>query len=309
MKTGLHHWWPRSLSGAWSDSAGLVHRLTPDGKVVSAPPKNWGAITNAHRIKLDGPWDTDFEPSFSEVDNTFQGVIETFDVHFEKEGRARRVHVAERKRREVGAAMAALLVRSPGFKWRVEEEVSRNWPTADKTLIAANIHNSMGHIQESLEGASLLIAFRCLEGELVMGDGYLSNLRGGDVDLPFLRLLVPLTPTLAVAACNRPGLPRDLKGVWHIPIGHAGVSEINDVTQTYSGNFLFFKSVRPKVTPEFKSGVFGQLPDHRFERLESAVEKIHGSGKCVGKPWRPKARPGKVLTSGIVVGTFTHDGP
>jgi hypothetical protein len=67
LKTELHHWWPRTLAEHWAASDGMVSVIRPNGNVHRAPPGAFGAITNAHHIKIGGPWDSTFEPIFSRL--------------------------------------------------------------------------------------------------------------------------------------------------------------------------------------------------------------------------------------------------
>lgn len=69
LKTELHHWWPRALSEHWSAADGMVSVIRPSGQVQRAPPGAFGAVTNAHHMKLGGPWDSTFEPLFNQADN------------------------------------------------------------------------------------------------------------------------------------------------------------------------------------------------------------------------------------------------
>lgn len=58
----LHHWWPKGLSKYWADQDGLVSQLRYCGKLHRSTPKTFGAMTNAHAIKLEGPWNWPTEP-------------------------------------------------------------------------------------------------------------------------------------------------------------------------------------------------------------------------------------------------------
>jgi len=69
LTSELHHWWPRTLAEHWAAGDGMVSVIRPDGTVHRAPPGAFGAITNAHHMKMGGPWDLTFEPIFNEPDN------------------------------------------------------------------------------------------------------------------------------------------------------------------------------------------------------------------------------------------------
>lgn len=76
LKTELHHWWPRTLAGHWAAGDGMVSVIRPNGSVRRAPPGTFGAITNAHHMKMGGPWDSTFEPIFNEPDNELAGFVQ-----------------------------------------------------------------------------------------------------------------------------------------------------------------------------------------------------------------------------------------
>lgn len=52
LKTELHHWWPRTLAEHWAAADGMVSVVRPEGEVRRAPPGAFGAITNAHHMKI-----------------------------------------------------------------------------------------------------------------------------------------------------------------------------------------------------------------------------------------------------------------
>ncbi|WP_150129943.1 hypothetical protein [Sinorhizobium sp. RAC02] len=71
VKTGLHHWWPKGLSSFWVGDDDCVTRITPEGKELRSPPAQFGAITNGHAVKMDGPWSFSFESKFDAADSRF----------------------------------------------------------------------------------------------------------------------------------------------------------------------------------------------------------------------------------------------
>ncbi|HYJ30144.1 MAG TPA: hypothetical protein VEW25_07380, partial [Allosphingosinicella sp.] len=75
LKTELHHWWPRSLSEHWSADDGMVSVMRPTGDVHRAPPGAFGAVTNAHHMKMGSPWDSTFEPLFNRADGEISDFV------------------------------------------------------------------------------------------------------------------------------------------------------------------------------------------------------------------------------------------
>lgn len=75
IKTELHHWWPRTLAEHWGSADGMVSVLRSTGETHRAPPGAFGAITNAHHIKVGGPWDSTFEPLFNQADGEISDFV------------------------------------------------------------------------------------------------------------------------------------------------------------------------------------------------------------------------------------------
>src|SRR5258708_4923933 len=79
LKSAAHHWWPRGLSELWADEHSQVTRMAWDGKILRAPPAQFGAITNGHHIKLDGPWATSIEPLFDDADSALPALAKRLE--------------------------------------------------------------------------------------------------------------------------------------------------------------------------------------------------------------------------------------
>src|SRR5205814_1819411 len=75
LKSELHHWWPRTLAELWEAADGMVSVIRPDGAVRRAPAGAFGAITNAHHMKIGGPWDSTFEPIFNQPDSEISDFV------------------------------------------------------------------------------------------------------------------------------------------------------------------------------------------------------------------------------------------
>ena len=128
VKSALHHWWPQGVSRFWANQKGLVTRLSPDGITTEAPPKNFGAIRNAHQIVIrdssnDGSvtYRESFEHLFNSVDRQFPTVIEwlkslerrAVEFHLPFRKRFHVVSAPEDKLRYLIQGLFSLVVRSP----------------------------------------------------------------------------------------------------------------------------------------------------------------------------------------------------
>lgn len=60
----------------------MVTRIPPNGDMLHAPPKNFGAIKNAHNIRLSTnnndhtPWDSCFESDFDFADSNLNEILD-----------------------------------------------------------------------------------------------------------------------------------------------------------------------------------------------------------------------------------------
>lgn len=129
LKSELHHWWPRTLADHWRGHDDLVGVARPDGSVFRSKPKAIGAITNAHHIKLGGPWDSTFEPVFGPADSQMTDLIcwlLTLDTSRASSG-ARRLDrilgqdLPPERLSQLARSIASLLARSP----RTRDEIRR----------------------------------------------------------------------------------------------------------------------------------------------------------------------------------------
>lgn len=289
LKTALHHWWPRGLSGLWKGEDGKVTRLSWDGKTLRAPPKQFSAITNGHHVKLNGPWAGSVEPVFDDADSVLPLLaVKLKDLSYVDgqsnaaiEQRITPHAIASDDRRLLGEGLASLLVRCPANRNRLHLTTERFWGRTgdqvgkhDDTLIALNINQHYRQIVQSLERGGKIVLLRSGEREFITGEGYLSTLTGNTVDLQY-RCLVPLTPTLAVLAfaSRRYWADPPICTVGLIP---TEVNIVNDVTQIYSRDYIFYRNEAPKLIDAFTAHEFSIVQYHRFEWLDRMMQAIAG---------------------------------
>lgn len=285
LKSELHHWWPRGLSRLWEDANGNVTRLSWDGKELKAPSKQFGAMTNAHHMKLGGPWSTTIEPLFGDADTALPMIAQkleqlsylegTSGAAFEKRFTPHTMGSEDRKL--LGEGLASLLVRCPAHRnmlhltterilGRTGDQVRKH----DDTLIAGNIHQHYRQVVASLETGGKIVLLRSGEREFVMGEGYLNTLRGYSVEMQY-RCLLPLTPTLAVLAFAPISYRRD-PPVCTVGLVPEEVDLINNITQLYSRDYIFYRSQAPRLFEEFKVHEFGIAKFHRFPWLDALMQ-------------------------------------
>lgn len=287
LKSAAHHWWPRGLSEFWKDETGNVTRVSWDGQTLKAPPKQFGAITNAHHINLDGPWAASIEPLFDDADSALPSLVrklEQLTCISARNGATIDARITPHEiesgdRKMLGECLASLLARCPAHRhllhlatesiWgRTDDQIGKH----DDTLIAANIHQHYRQIVSSLESGGKIVLLRSGEREFIMGEGYLNTLVGHTIELRY-HCLVPLTPSLAVLAFA-PLSYRTNPAICAIGLSVAEVNLINEITQIYSRNYIFYRNQAPKLIDAFKVREFRILQYHRLDWLDALMRAV-----------------------------------
>lgn len=153
------------------------------------------------------------------------------------------------------------------------ERLSQAWKP--DTLIALNINQHYRQIVQSLERGGKIVLLRSGEHEFIMGEGYLNTLAGYTVELQH-RCLVPLTPTLAVLAFASSRYWAADSPICTIGLTAAELNIINEVTQIYSRDYVFFRNEAPKLIDAFTAREFRIVQYHRFEWLDRMMQAVAG---------------------------------
>lgn len=286
LKSAAHHWWPRGLSELWADHQGQVTRASWDGKILRAPPAQFGAITNGHHVKLNGPWAGSIKPRFDDADSAMPSLAKKLEslsyieaktyTNFDK--RITPHQISSDDRRLLGEGMASLLIRCPAHRDRLHRTTEHFWGEQasrrkhDDTLIALNINQHFKEMVSSLERGGKIVVLRSDEHEFIMGEGYLNTLTGYSVELQY-RCLVPLTPTLAILAFA-PGRYWTDPPICTIGLNADEIGFINDVTQIYSRDYIFYRKETPKLVDAFRAREFRIVQYHRFDWLDELMQTI-----------------------------------
>ncbi len=290
IKPELHHWWPRGLSKFWGNADGFAHRIDSDGDLLRSLPKAFGAIRDAHTIRLggdkDSPWDQSFESDFDKADNDFPALARWLnglrsphaaeDVDFAK--RLSPLIVTDQQTDTVGECLASLIVRSPGFRATVRRtteyyraRMGMSEPAADKNLIGLNVRSAQRLIAPAMKRGKFVVLLAG-EREFIFGDGFLHNISSTGNPPHNPRCLVPITPEAAIFY-TRPMQYRTYPKAFVINLTPQEVAFINDTVQIYSERFLFFRDIHPVVSEEFKRGQHRQYEYHKHPWLD-ALEDV-----------------------------------
>lgn len=296
LKSALHHWWPQTMSRWWAAEDGCAAQLSWDGSVVRSPPANFGAIKNAHHIKLSeiNPWNTSFEDAFCKADGQFDalaGWLLGLEVTHAPTKAALQMRLLPQalpteRRIQLVECLASLIVRSPGFRNSVKVTVEYyqkrfgvEKPSADKTLIAANIIHCYKEFVKAMSRDGKFVALISNDREFIFGDGFLQNFppRADPPQNP--KCAIPLLPSVTVLFA-RPPAYRSEAELTTLLLNNEEVSRLNEIVQVYSRDHVFFRTDSPRVTEAFARREFLYFEYHKekwLERLIAAATSFNSS--------------------------------
>jgi len=287
LVSAQHHWWPRSLSSFWKDAEGKVNRSSSDGRLVRSTPKNFGAIRNAHQIRLGEHWSFDFEPEFSEVDNQFPGLVEwvtalgiKHQLHdFASTSRRIATHdMSEFERERLSACVASLIARSPSTRHRIRlnaeylrQRVGLSQFQAGKNLIAGNQRGLFREICQSVKASGKFALLLTKAEEFIFGDGFLHDF--SNVNFKLSRCLVPLLPTVTIMYFKPMSYSPEAQ-LFTIDMNDRDVKFLNSTCQIYSCNEIFSRSLPPELIKKFGDGQHYQYPYHKHPWLDELIDHL-----------------------------------
>ena len=291
LKSAKHHWWPRCVSKHWVGRDGMVGRLAPDGSFRRVSPSRLGSISNAHLIRLaqDGGtyWDEDFEGEFSEADATFPGVIRWLEgIRAMSARRSRRerfrytaIGATQENLRDLAMCLVSLAVRSPSNRESVASTVRHirddpNIPSWEmNNLVGANIRDDQKRLSKRA-GDGKFAVLLAKRGEFIFGDGFPHNIRSPVQGMPSPRMVVPVTPKIAVMYVIPSRWRVEPRLVCRTLTGEE-VGWINFGVQVYAGSEIFFRSKRPSIADAFRKQMFQRFGD-RDNPVDNLLDSIPG---------------------------------
>ena len=307
-KSALHHWWPRAVQQHWIHEGG-INILKPDGTTFKTTPGRFGAIKNAHILKLAGddgsPWDQSFEDFYSECDTQIHKIIqlaqglpyEEYCKNTAASDRAIGLNISDEAICEMAKVLFCMIVRMPSHRQKIAGTVegifqrggSQHDYEADKHIINVNVFELTRTVQAQNHLNGKMTFLRDREKRFVMGDGVYNNLHVSSNPLSNFRCVYPLTPEYAVLY-DQPGSCVPFPRVLTLDLSRADVEAINDATRCYSKNFLAFIPPKPTKISGFEEEEFMEYgwPDP-FDRICSEVAFAEPSRVINFKP--PSAAP------------------
>ncbi len=259
-----HHWWPESLSKFWVDDEGGTSRLSAQGEIARLTPSGAANISGGHNIEFVGEGISileTFEDLFDRPDSSFPGLVKWLeslaDAHLEMERRPLCVaHSSDEQRLDLlYECMLSLVVRSPMFRSRIHRGIERfnRWSTKKqyKQLVAANLKQSYSEFLQHRASRGKFMVLTPTGGEFIFGDGCYNTIYPNSQLHPPIRMLVALTPVLAVLyelpmACLVE--PRIVTRIANERV----IGVVNDAVQVYSRDYVFYRGIRPPIRDFFQ---------------------------------------------------------
>lgn len=309
LKTELHHWWPRSLADHWAASDGMVSVIRPNGEVHRAPAGAFGAITNAHHMKIGGPWDSTFEPMFNRPDSEISEFVRwlatldnpLIDANRPMIERITPQQLNQERQQQIARVTASLLARSPGIRHSIKlgaehfrREIGLAEPTADKTLIAANQRGLYDSYRKKMESSGRWAILFTDEKEFIAGDSFLHNFPASqDGTSSGKKLVLPILPTVTILYMLPTQYPSEPRLVT-LRLSATEVSFLNQIVQVYAKDTIFYRDEKPALSADFASGKHKIFPCHGNEWLDQLLDDLSqynrwgdggSAGMCSRRPY------------------------
>jgi len=302
-KSREHHWWPVGLQKYWTDKNGDVSWIGPEEKIGKKRAKNRKIAykSHGHTMLRGSAWETNFECDFLSADNGISTVLRTL-LGLKPLGRTpaeffglvtlllrrdRHLHdmckfylLDEETQRKLLLLLFSLLIRSPGNRSRFEAYPEVFGMPPDEEVGKANMYQRYKIASELCETGPIANQYFVLIHsplkKFIFGDGSLDWLTNGLVACRIDgRALVPLTPHLCVYFCAS----RTIRPKWNCASVSAApwmVNWINDITQIYSRDKLFFLGKPPKLNEEFRRQQFREH-SRNTDRLIDMLDEVAGT--------------------------------
>jgi len=290
LKSEVHHWWPRSLSDYWNDSEGAVNWIKPDGEVIRAPAHKFGSIKNGHHFKpdLDGepnPWDFTFEPVFAKADDNFPAVVEWLlsleckhvPLRTSRKDGLLALDVDDKMLSTLVECIVSLVVRSPKFRESgaaMAEHLRGPLGQRERNaLISANIMHCQRSIADGIGTNGKFVVLFTNDREFLYGDGFYHNLSSQTQNTVGARIVVPITPNVAVLYCH-PHRFRTEPRLSTLLLTNEEVDVLNQTVQIYARDCLFYRTERPVLLPAYTDGAHRRYGER--DPIDDWVQDISG---------------------------------
>jgi len=283
-KSREHHWWPVGLQKKfWTDRHGTLSWIDPDGKIHSKKAKRRKVAkkSHGHTVFRQTVWEHSFEDDFASTDDQATRIVQALlDLKplgrtpaeffrmmrlFLKPDRklkdlSRFYKIDESLHRSALLLIYSLLIRSPANRYRYERFPELVGLPPNEDVGKGNMSQDFRIAKELCEGGLISNQYFVLMHsplkKYIFGDGSLDwltpNLTAFRVDG---RALVPLTPNLCIYICTPRVMPVS-PNCASLTAAPRMVERVNEIIQTYSQDYLFFRGKPPHLTENFRQRQF-----------------------------------------------------
>lgn len=294
-----HHWWPVGLQSYWSDENGDVSWIDPDGNTdkKKSVKRKIGFKIHGHTLFRGDVWgETNFEDEF-DIDNEVHRVVDNLEAlkplgqpfsKFESWWKSIRKkdrvltetcakhHIEDQASRDVLLLLYSLLIRSPSYRSKYENFPAQFGLPVSENVGKANMRQSYllakKLCQKGLMTNRFFVILHSDHSRFICGDGYLDWLSGSlQANQVSGRALIPLTPHLCIYICT-PIAMRTNRNCAAIRAAPWMVERVNEITQVYSRDRLFFLGRKPRLTDDFLKRQFLEHSNYRVDLLDQLDE-------------------------------------
>ena len=311
-----HHWWPVGLQQYWADKNQELSWIEPDGTIKKKKFANRkiGYSRHGHTIFKGSVWESNFEKEF-DIDNEVHSIvskinelkpfgwnvgelISAINLIIKRDKDPKNIcnfyDLHDSMRRNILLFLYSLLIRSPANRKLYEgyPKIIGLPPNEDvgKGNMSQSYRTAKRLCQGSVVANFYFVFLRSPLKKFIFGDGSLDWLTGNLVAGRIGgRALVPITPHLCVYVCT-PMSMRVKPNCASISAAPWMVDWINEITQIYSKDKLFFLGRPPKLIDAFRQRQFLQHKE-RNDALIDMLDEISGN--------KPKNRYGSMFMSGL----------
>lgn len=302
-----HHWWPVAMQSYRTDNAGNVSWVKPSRETFKkrAANRRIGFKIHGHTIYRGTCWESNFETEFG-IDNEIHNIITALKelrsfgrtpseflglmgLLFKKDRTLRDIcryyHLDEQIHRSLLLLVFSLLIRSPSNRSKYESYPKMAGLPPNEEVGKANMQQNYRIAKKLCEDASIsnqyFVLLHTPLKRFIFGDGSLDWLTDGLVSNRINgRTLIPLTPHMCVYFCT-PLAMRPSPNCASLIVAPWMVDQVNEITQIYSNDKLFFVGKTPDLTDAFRQGKFLEHKE-KTDALLDMLDEIAGIKKQSG---------------------------
>lgn len=306
-----HHWWPVALQQYWTDRREELSWVEPDGTIQKKKPANRkiGYKRHGHTVSKGSIWENNFESEFDIDDEVHRIVAGTHNLRpfgrtpsefltllnlLRKKDRTLRDtctfhHLDEKLHRNLLLFLYSILIRSPANRSRYESYPEMIGLSPNEEVGKVNMAQSYSIAKKVCQNGSLsnqyFVILHSPLKKFIFGDGSLDwitqNLTTNRING---RALMPLTPYICVYFCT-PMMFRTSPNCASISAAPWMVDWVNQITQIYSKEKLFFLGKPPKLTEAFRKRQFLEHKEKTDDFIQMLDEIVATEENTVYCPW------------------------